>query len=276
MSQPTISIITSSFNQSQYLKQLFACISMQKDENVEFIVVDAASTDGSLQLISKMRSLIDTMDVGPDRGPADGWRRGLSFARGKFVLFINADDVLLPKALDRIKDVIKQDTYADVFVAHGLIIDERVSKSKLFYSHVPRVETLARGIGAVCQQSTVMRRASLPPIAIENRTCWDSELLIDTIARGARTRRIEDVWGVFRMTDNSISGRAKTIEEVRRYASDRRKIADRYGVNDLLSVDVLRVNISRAQRYLDPDYYNLRRRYKYLESIKSVEELWPA
>lgn len=276
MRPPLISIVTSNFNQGKYLKQLFACISSQKDELIEFVVVDGGSSDGSLDVITQARSLIDYVEVGPDKGPADGWRRGLELAHGEFVLFMNGDDALLPKALERIKNAIEVDQRTDIFVAHGLIVDERVSKSRLFYSHVPHFGSLVRGIGVICQQSTVIRRSTLPPINIENRTCWDSELLIDALARGARPRRFEDVWGIFRMTETSISGRIKTIEQVQRYNVDRANIARKHGIGHLRLVDPLRVNINRAQRCLDPSYYKLRSKFKTLEHIRGIADLWPA
>ena len=274
--KPLISIITSHFNQREYLRQLFACVSCEKDELVEFVVIDGGSTDGSLDVILQWRALIDRLEIGPDRGPADGWRRGLSLASGEFVLFMNGDDVLLPRALERVKSAIRTYPNVDVFVAHGLIVDERVSKSKLFYSHFPRVRTLARGIGVVCQQSTVMRRAILPPINIENRTCWDAELLIDALASGARSRRIEDVWGVFRMTESSISGCARTREQTSRYRADRRKIAEKYGVGGLLAHESFTANVGRLRRSLDYGYHALWRRLKDLEMIKAVGDIWPA
>jgi glycosyltransferase involved in cell wall biosynthesis len=276
MTSPLISIVTSNFNQGRYLRQLFACIAFQKRDFIEFVVVDGGSSDESHRLIGQAGSLIDQLEAGPDKGPADGWRRGLALARGEFVLFVNGDDALLPNAIERIKNVIEADRKTDIFVGHGLIVDERILKSKLFYSHNPRFKSLVRGIGAVCQQSTLIRRSAFPQINIENRTCWDSEILIDALAQGASAKRIEDVWGVFRVTDMSISGRARTFEQNQRYKADRVKIANKHGIGDTFGVEPLRVNFGRAQRYLDPCYYMLRNNFRDLERIRTFAEIWPA
>src|SRR5207247_10977747 len=96
---PLISIVTSNFNQGRYLKNLLSCVRREKREEHEFIVADALSSDDSLQTIESSRRLIDRLDVAVDKGPADGWRRGLEMAGGQFGIFINADDALLPNAL---------------------------------------------------------------------------------------------------------------------------------------------------------------------------------
>jgi glycosyltransferase involved in cell wall biosynthesis len=273
---PLISIITSNYNQGRYLKNLLSCVREQKRERHEFIIADALSSDDSLQIIEAARALVDRLDVASDKGPADGWRRGLELARGEYVMFINADDALLPNALLQIEESIAGHPEVDIFVAHGLIVDERQQTSRMFFTHRPRFARLARGIGNICQQSTIFRRAALASVSINvsNNTCWDAELLIDCLAKGAIAERVSNIWGVFRLTDTSISGRAPTEEKQARYRNDRENISIKHGISPL--PELLQSTLARAEKAADPDFYRLLAMRKNFRSVRSMESIWPA
>ena len=93
-----ISIVTISFNQKQYLQQCIESILSQTDCDLEYIVVDPGSTDGSRELIESYgASIIKVFE--PDNGPADGLIKGFGRATGDIYGFINSDDYLLAGAL---------------------------------------------------------------------------------------------------------------------------------------------------------------------------------
>ena len=93
-----VSIVTISFNQAEFLERAIRSVIEQDYPDVEYIVVDPGSTDGSREIIEKYRSRISKVILEPDTGPANGLNKGFAAATGEIFGYINADDAFLPKA----------------------------------------------------------------------------------------------------------------------------------------------------------------------------------
>ncbi|MFZ5617495.1 MAG: glycosyltransferase [Pseudomonadota bacterium] len=94
-----ISIVTPNFNGAAFIEETLKSVVSQNYSNLEYIVVDGASTDGSLSIIEEYRSRISTLIVEPDEGHADALNKGFAAATGDILGWINSDDILLPNAL---------------------------------------------------------------------------------------------------------------------------------------------------------------------------------
>ncbi len=91
-----ISIITITFNSERYLGQTIkSVINQSYYENIEYIIVDGGSNDGTLAIIKQYESKIDHWISEPDQGIADAMNKGLKLATGDYILFIHSDDYLL-------------------------------------------------------------------------------------------------------------------------------------------------------------------------------------
>ena len=104
-----ISIVTISYNQEKYLRECIESILNQKDCELEYIVVDPGSTDGSRELIESYGDRILHV-FERDNGPADGLNKGFAKATGDIYGFINSDDYLLPQALHHISQFFLQNS----------------------------------------------------------------------------------------------------------------------------------------------------------------------
>lgn len=102
---PKISIITPNYNLGDYLEATIDSVLNQNYPNLEYIIVDAESTDHSLDIIRRYRSHFDHVIVESDRGHADGIAKGFAKCTGSIMGWVNSDDVLLPGALDRLAKV---------------------------------------------------------------------------------------------------------------------------------------------------------------------------
>lgn len=101
---PLFSIICPAFNCAANISLTLDSILSQKGVSVECLVVDAASTDGTLQVVAGYLSDSRVrLDSRPDRGIYDGMNRGLELARGRFLYFVGAGDSLLPGVLLRVQ-----------------------------------------------------------------------------------------------------------------------------------------------------------------------------
>ncbi|MEZ4938233.1 MAG: glycosyltransferase family 2 protein [Crocinitomicaceae bacterium] len=90
-----LSIITINFNNREGLTRTFESVFNRKVEGIEYLVIDADSTDGSKELIAKNKDKIDHSISEKDKGIYDGMNKGIAFAKGKYVIFINSGDLLI-------------------------------------------------------------------------------------------------------------------------------------------------------------------------------------
>jgi glycosyltransferase involved in cell wall biosynthesis len=93
--EPLVSIITVVFQARQDLPSLIESVARCKTDNVEFIVIDGGSKDGTCELLSQYDSVIDYWVSEPDAGIYDAMNKGIAVARGTFLFHLNAGDRLL-------------------------------------------------------------------------------------------------------------------------------------------------------------------------------------
>ena len=118
-----VSIVTISFNQARYLPRAIASVLSQDYTDIEYIVVDPGSTDGSRGIIERYEHRLARVVLDPDDGPADGLNHGFAFATGDVVAYINADDALLPGAVRQAVDYLIANQDVDVVYGDGYIVD---------------------------------------------------------------------------------------------------------------------------------------------------------
>jgi hypothetical protein len=118
---PKISVVMVSFNQSAFLEEGLRSVLDQNYPNLEFLVVDGQSTDGSIDILERYRARLAFLLVEPDGGQADGLNKGFARATGDILTWVNSDDLLEPGALFRVAQVFTQ-TNVDMVVGGCLQI----------------------------------------------------------------------------------------------------------------------------------------------------------
>jgi glycosyltransferase involved in cell wall biosynthesis len=103
MDNPKISIITATFNSAKTIDQTILSILDQSYENIEYIIIDAGSSDETIKIIKKFESsfcgkLIWVSE--PDNGIYDAWNKGLNKATGDWIMFLGSDDILCKNAVN--------------------------------------------------------------------------------------------------------------------------------------------------------------------------------
>ena len=157
---PLVTIITPSYNQAQFLEQTIQSVLGQDYPRLEYLLVDGASTDGSLEIIQKFAHRLDWWVSEPDHGQAEAINKGFQRAKGEYVAWLNSDDIYLPGAIGRAVSVFEQHPGAGLVFGDVLAIDENGHTTNLLrYGNWSLPDLMSfRVIG---QPSVFMRRSVL-------------------------------------------------------------------------------------------------------------------
>jgi glycosyltransferase involved in cell wall biosynthesis len=101
---PRISIVTSSYNQGQFIEETIRSVLLQGYPNLEYIIIDGGSTDESAEVIRKYEPWLAYWVSEPDKGQADAINKGFAQATGSLIGWMNSDDLFTPSALCRLAE----------------------------------------------------------------------------------------------------------------------------------------------------------------------------
>ncbi|MEC4686370.1 MAG: glycosyltransferase family 2 protein [Nitrospirota bacterium] len=117
-----VSIITPSYNQGQFIEETILSVKNQDYPNIEHIVIDGGSTDGTLDILKKYDKDIIWLSE-PDNGQTHAINKGLRMATGEIIAWVNSDDLLLPHAVSAIEKAFTSNIDAGFIYGNYKIID---------------------------------------------------------------------------------------------------------------------------------------------------------
>lgn len=120
---PRISIVTPSFNQARFLERTILSVLNQNYPNLEYIIVDGGSTDGSVEIIRRYEKFLAFWVSEKDRGQGDGLNKGFGRASGEILAWLNSDDLYIPGALHKVARWFSEESRADVVYGNLYRID---------------------------------------------------------------------------------------------------------------------------------------------------------
>ena len=118
-----VSIVTPSFNQAPFLEQTILSVLNQTHPDVEYMVLDAGSTDGSREIIEKYKDKLAYWHSKPDRGFADAINQGWNKATGEILCYLNSDDLLHEDAIASVVQLFQQNPKSDLIYGDSEQID---------------------------------------------------------------------------------------------------------------------------------------------------------
>lgn len=205
-----LTIIVPSFNQKQFISECIESIKNSKNRNqIQFILVDGKSNDGTIELIEQNKSLIDNIIIESDKGQSDAVNKGFKLALGKYIIWQNSDDYFLPEALERFIKFEKSNPGFDVYFGNTIVLEENTN-NKVYHYFQPVHKYNYKNIGLICNnQSAFIKRDSL--IKYENlldekfNYAMDRELFLRLYNDKLRFKHMNFFVSVFRLQKDSKS-----------------------------------------------------------------------
>lgn len=227
---PLVTIVTPSYNQGEFLEQTIASVLNQEYPNIEYIVIDGGSTDGSIDIIRKYQDDLDYWESEPDRGQAHAINKGLSRATGDILGWVNSDDVLLPDAVSRA--VAHLNEFPDVDVVYGRVnrIDSHgrfiptplLPKDTTEFNRKTAIADNHVNSAGACWRRGIMNRVGLLDESLHY--VMDYEFWVRMVIAGATFRRIPGE----PVANFRVAGHAKTVSQLEQSALEGLAVLDRF------------------------------------------------
>lgn len=212
-----ISIITVNYNGSFFLEQAVQSVINQQapDVEVEYIVIDGGSTDGSLEIISRYDSAVSRLVVEPDSGPANAINKGFDLATGDVVAWLNSDDYYYPGTLERVRKIFDENPNAPFCFGACPIVDTEGNEirglitgfKELFFPVSSRFTYQC--INYISQPAFFFRRSAMLEAGHLReglKAAWDYEFILRLWRQGKGVRVQGSPLSAFRWHEGSISG----------------------------------------------------------------------
>ncbi|MGI4021712.1 MAG: glycosyltransferase family 2 protein [Janthinobacterium lividum] len=124
MNKPFLSVITVVFNNAKDIERTMLSVLNQSYPNIEYLVIDGKSTDGTLEIVEKYRSRLTVFISEKDAGIYDAMNKGLARATGDYVIFMNSGDEFYEK--DTVKTVFASQPDADIYYGETEMINQNL------------------------------------------------------------------------------------------------------------------------------------------------------
>lgn len=202
---PRISIVTPSFNSKEYLERAIESVVNQNYPNLEHIIIDGGSNDGTLHLLNKYKQKITWISE-PDNGQGDALNKGFQMSTGEIIGWLNADDTYQPKTIWEAIKYFQSNPNVDLLYSHFNFID---GKEQIYYTNcVPRfsLEKLLYGnivpnAGMFFRKQVIEKVGGINP-NLHYVLDWEFVL---RIALKCKLLQIDKVWGNFRIVPGTKS-----------------------------------------------------------------------
>jgi glycosyltransferase involved in cell wall biosynthesis len=225
-SYPKISIITPSYNQAAFLERTILSVLNQNYPNLEYIIIDGGSSDGSVNIIKKYKKYLSFWSSEPDKGQSHAINKGFKKATGEWIGFQNSDDIFLPGAIKALAEAIIANKDAEIVYGHLLRIDEN-DNIKDIQIHVSSPLWMQLAQMHIQNQGAIWRRSLLDKYGYLDENmhfCFDNEYFARLLRGGVKYKIVDRYIGAFRSQPEAKSSTIKEASE-----KDTREVLKRYG-----------------------------------------------
>ena len=224
--RPLVSIITPSYNQAQFLEKTIQSVLRQDYPNIEYIIIDGASNDRSVEIIQRYTNQLVYWVSEEDAGQTDAINKGFARAQGEILAWINSDDTYLPDAVSGAVDFLNANPDAGMVYGDANLIDETGEVIGKFPARQTDYKRLRRGYVHIPQQAAFFRAELWRQVGPLDPTFYfamDYDLWV-RISRVAPIYYHPHLWANFRL-----HGSGKSVAEDSRCWPEMLRVHEREG-----------------------------------------------
>ena len=166
---PKVSIITVVYNGEEFLEETILSVLNQSYENIEYVIIDGGSTDGTVDIIKKYEDKIDYWVSEPDKGIYDAMNKGLDNVTGKWINFMNAGDKFYNSKV--LEEVFCERYAINIGIIYG---KTDIGNKVLKYKKNLDLKDMSQGM-MICHQSTFYKSDKNIRYVLSYKICGDQE-----------------------------------------------------------------------------------------------------
>ena len=211
---PKLSIITPCLNAKKTIRDTIESVLQQGLDDIEYIIIDGGSNDGTLDIINEYADTIDVIVSEPDRGISDAFNKGVTLAKGDYIGIVNADDYYEPNALEAILSTALEHHRPDII--HGSL--RYVTPEEGEYVEHPNMEHIWRYMSAFHPTMFIHRTAyeSIGMYRLDFHYAMDSEWVHRALSNGLTFAQSQQVISNMRLGGVSHKNMRQSLLEFRR------------------------------------------------------------
>jgi glycosyltransferase involved in cell wall biosynthesis len=161
---PLVTIVTPSYNQGRFIRATIESVLSQNYPNIEYIVMDAGSTDETSSIVREYSSRLEFISE-PDRGQSHAINKGFQRAKGSALAWLNSDDVFLPGAVNSAMQALSRNRGAGLVYGDGYCIDAAGTVTSRFpHTREPDLWRLVHLSDYILQQAVFFSRQALDDV----------------------------------------------------------------------------------------------------------------
>ena len=247
---PRISIVTPSYNQAQFLERTILSVLNQNYPNLEYIIIDGDSRDGSVEIIKKYEKYLTYWVSEPDKGQSHAIKKGFEKSTGDIMAYLNSDDTYCPGTISKIVKLFTENQNVDIIYGAINLINEKdevlarrdMSPSKfafsvlLFESSIPQQATFWK-------RDIYLKSGGIDP---NFSFCMDLDLWVRFKLSGGKFLKVNIVSANFRSHPLSKSNTMDNIREKERLFITEKVLGRKIGAMEWK----YRYFINKSRRYL--------------------------
>jgi glycosyltransferase involved in cell wall biosynthesis len=202
---PLVSIVTPSYNQAPFLEATIRSVLEQDYPNIEYIIIDGGSTDGSLEIIKKYAGRLAFWSSEKDRGQTDALNKGFARASGDIMAWINSDDTYTPGAIHEAVESMQAHPEMGLVYGDANFIDDQGEVIGRFPAAQTDYRRLRQGYVHIPQQAAFFRGdlwRQVGPLDPSFFFAMDYDLWV-RIAKQAPLLYLSRTWANFRLHGDS-------------------------------------------------------------------------
>lgn len=218
---PRITIVTPSFNQAAFLERTILSVLDQSYPNLEYIIVDGGSTDGSVDIIRKYQDKLAWWVSEPDRGQTDAINKGLRRATGEWVAWQNSDDIFYPGAFHDMASTAAKRPEAGLIIGDMMLVDEHDRPLRDIRYVTPSYNAMRAEGMLIANQAAFWRRCLQENVGLLDDTfhcSFDYEWFL-RLTRYTASVHVPRIWGALRL-----HGETKTSTKARMFQEENNRI----------------------------------------------------